>query len=435
MTFSKNLSQWASKMNPRKIIFLFVFSLLIISTISALQIDSKDTLNKDETVLIKITGNFLNPILRNNLILQRDHVKVSSDFELIKVNDIYYIATQLLDKNPGNYSVVIKEASYQKGNTIIDEDISVNFTILDTQADFYITPGIIYTNENFEVKVQNLQASNLDIGIKLTEYYKQGISSTNNNEETVFEALFGTTTIVKEREIESTSITLKSGEIKYIPFKAKDFRNDSLRIITFISANTEYTLPVFVFLNETRDDRPIELVTRFDPAVKNISMITNSTKTFIFHFYNDGDEEIENITFTVSPSFDSFVNLSLTELEDLDADSSVTIEAYLTSTEQGLSVEGFISAASGTVALSDSELTLNFIQGYVPLPGEETEIIIEDKEETKSYGKTIGIIIILLVVAFAIWFYFKKFRKAKLKPALIKRALPPRPEAKPALKE
>ena len=116
-------------MNSRKILFLFLFSLLTISLISAIQVNSPEEVSKDETVLVKITGNFINPILRENILLQRDHVTVSSDFALIKVHDIYYIATPLLGKNQGNYSVVIKDATYQLGNTVVEEDIFINFTL------------------------------------------------------------------------------------------------------------------------------------------------------------------------------------------------------------------------------------------------------------------------------------------------------------------
>ena len=104
---------------------------------------------------------------------------------------------------------------------------------------------------------------------------------------------------------------------------------------------------------------------------------------------------------------------------------SIKIEAYIFSPEHETSIEGFVSAASDDIALADSQLTLNFIQDYIPPPEEEDlPPPVEKEEPPPSYGKTIAIILIVLVIIIVAWFYFKKFKKSKLKPDLMKRALP-----------
>ncbi len=418
----------------KKIIPLLL--ILSISLISAIQINSPETIKQDQTLLVELTANFVNPILKENIILQKEHVRVSSDFQLIFANNIYYLATPLTGKSPGNYSIIIKDASYQQGAEIIDKDIYINFTISEEKADFLLSPGVVYTNKNFEVKLQNLKSEPVTISLVLFEYSPQ--ESSSNEDATVFEALFGDSGQITEKEVDSTSITLRSGEIEFLSFKAEDFKNNSLRKIKFSSANTDYSLPVFVFLNKSRADKPIKLSTRFEPGAENLSMITNSTKTYVFHFFNEGEEDIENITFVVSESFKPYVNLSLYSLENLEKDSSITFEVYVSSPENELSVDGFINAASGDTFLSDSELTLNFIKDYTP-PKNEAYAFDDssppDNTSKKSSWKFLGIFIVIVIIVLAVWFYFKKFKKASLKPNLLKQVSAKRLSLKPIEKK
>jgi hypothetical protein len=424
MMFLKNLKKWGVNMKLSKFFVIFLISLFLISGGLSLEINSPETLRRDETFLAQISGNFANPLLEENIFLYRGHVRVASEFELIFVNDIYYLATPLLGKVPGNYSVRIEDATYFEGNNLIEKDIVLEFKISEDQADYSLSPGVIYTKDNFEIKIKNMRSSTLQVTLTLFEYQRDSSSNDLSDEQTVFEALFNEdSSSVSEREVESTSINLKSGEIKHLPFKAEDFRNDSLRKIRFSSENTEYSLPIFVFLNKSLSSSKSKISARFEPAIENISMITDSEKTLIFHFFNDGEDTLKNITFAVSETFKPYVNLSLEYLKNLEKNSSITLEAYISSPDKQVSVEGFILASSDLRDVADSELVLNFIKDYVaPEEPESPEEPLISPEEKSSVWRWIGIIILIAIILFGIWFYFKKYKSSKIKPNILERA-------------
>ena len=146
---------------------IILILLLVVPLISAVEFDMKTNFSQGETLMAKVSGNFLESITNENIFLYRGHVRVSINPYVAKINNDFYIYAQLLGKAPNNYSIVIENAKYMEGNQVNEEDIVKNFSITEDTADFSIEPGFIVTDSDFFIKVQNLQDNKITIQIKI----------------------------------------------------------------------------------------------------------------------------------------------------------------------------------------------------------------------------------------------------------------------------
>lgn len=217
----------------RKIIILFVFLFLLFPILSAVEIDMHDKLNKGETLVATISGNFLKQLQKENIFFYREHVKLNVDYDLAKIDNNYYVYALLGDRNPGNYSLRIENIQYTQGTTITDEDIIKDFEITNNVSDFSANPGFVITDKPFDIEVRNLQDFKIEISINENKTEIYGF----------FESLF------KGIQESQNKIELSSGEIKNIGFELGN--ETSFRFVTLMSNNTEYKIPVYVIVTRT----------------------------------------------------------------------------------------------------------------------------------------------------------------------------------------
>ncbi len=318
----------------RKIFFVLLL-VLISSLVSAVEFDMKDEFYQGETLMAKVSGNFIDSILEENIFFYRGHVRVPMEFEETKINNDFYIYAQLFGKSPNNYSIVIKDTRYIQAGQIIEEDIVKNFSIIQDMADFSIEPGFVVTESDFFIEVQNLQDYGITVDIDKTE----------------------------------SPVDLKSGETKKINFNIKDINNTAFQIIEFSTQNLKYEVPVYI--GETgREPAGKEKSFRFEPSVYNISMSTDSDTTRIIYLYNNGDILLENISLSISDLLKPYVSFSIEEIEDLEANKSMKIILSFSSDADEKSLEGQITAKTESLYVY-SAVFLNFIKDYQPFPGEE----------------------------------------------------------------
>jgi len=103
----------------RKHLTLFMlFILLILPVISGVEFDMKSEFNQGETLMAKISGNFVEPILKENIFFYRGHVRISIEPYIAKINDEFYIYASLLGKEANNYSISIQDVKYMVGNKV-----------------------------------------------------------------------------------------------------------------------------------------------------------------------------------------------------------------------------------------------------------------------------------------------------------------------------
>jgi len=432
----------------KKEMCLFILILLILPELSAIEFDMNPKFQQGETLLAKVSGNFLEPVLEENIFFYRGHTRVPMEYGINKINDEYYIYA-LLDKTPGNYSVAIKDIPYMKGSQTTEEDIIKNFSILNTIADFSVNPGIIVSNGNFFIEVQNLQENKITIQIKIKDSFSATPkeSSNESEEDGGLFGFFGNGNVVLDYE---DSFTLISGETKEIFFEAKDITESEFKIIELSTNNLQYELPVYIYAEGKGAERQKGI--KFDPSELNVTFPTNSNSTRYIYLINTGDENLENISISMSDSLKPYVNLSITNIEELEKNSSKKIEVYFLSEEE-TQLQGSIKAqVEGEYFIAYTAIFLNFIKDYIPpeitktceelegvICNQNQECIGESvkakdavcclgsckEKEKDNLGIIIGIGIILLVIGILIWFFLKKYRKIKKPVNLLKIAKRP----------
>jgi len=221
----------------KKTILLFISLLLILPIISAVEFDMKTELSQGETLMAKVSGNFVEPVLKENIFFYRRHMSTSIIPSISRIDDEYYIYAQLpIEKIPDNYSLVIKNVRYMKGSTISEENLVKNFTITEETADFSIDPGFIITEKDFYIEVQNLQDYEITINIDTNE--TAGIGG-------FFTVLSGIT------EDEEDSVTLRSGEIKKINFELGNVT--TFKMVGLSTENLTYEIPIYAFVSEVEE--------------------------------------------------------------------------------------------------------------------------------------------------------------------------------------
>ncbi|MAH03503.1 hypothetical protein CMI39_01810 [Candidatus Pacearchaeota archaeon] len=389
-----------------RLIISLVILLLVFPIISSIEFDIKSEFKQGETLIAKVSGNFIKPILKENIFFYRGHVRTPIEYDVAKINNEFYIYA-LLPVTSNNYSISIEDVEYMEGRDVSDKDIVRNFSIKNETSDFSINPGFIIAKEDFSLEVQNLQDEKINI-------------KSNINEDVT---------------------TLISGESKKIYFKSEDVEQNKL--IELSSDNLVYEIPIYTLLNKTIDKNKNF---KFDQSELNIQMSLSSEKTQIIYLSNTGKETLEDISLSVLDPLEQYVSLSAIEIDELKEDSSIKIELTISSDNEEKQIVGQITAkeSSGNNTIySYLTINLDFLKDYVPIDEEiqttsqtcsEISGKICDSEctgETKyakdgicclgqckevkesSTGKIIGWIIVLLIIGFVYWFFKNKYRGTK----------------------
>ena len=399
---------------------LVIILILLIPLISSLEFEMKTEFDQGETLLAVVSGNFLDQITEDNVFFYKTHVRTPVVYDVGKIDEDFYIYAVLTGKDQGNYSVKIKDVRYMSGVEIIDEDIVKNFTITENTTDFSLNPGFVITSENFFLEVQNLQEQKITIQIDTLEFFTS-----------------------------EDSLELKSGETQKINFELNT-EDQVFEEIKLNSENTDYSVPVFVDLpNLTEEEERLDF--KFEPGTVEVSMATDSDAKRIIYILNTGNVDAENISISVSPLLEPYVEISPETINDLDKNSNKRIEIDIISDLEPVIIEGIITAEAGNFSTSMA-LILNFIEDYIPEEPEDEEeivttcaqlngVICGDGErctgettptkdglcclascveiKKSSTGKIIGWAVVVVVILFLFWF-FKKYKKVKPKVDLLK---------------
>lgn len=419
-------------MMKKSLIFISILFLFMIPLISAVEVEMKTNFSQGETLMAKVSGNFLEPILKENIFFYRRHMRTSLIPEVTEINDEFYIYSPILKKEeviPDNYSIVIKNVKYFKGSQVIGEDIVKNFSIIDNTADFSINPGFVVTQDNFFIDVQNLQDYKITI-------YSRILGNETSEEGGFFDFLFGG----NEESLQGTTTTLISGEKAEINFDIINF-NQTFNIVELSTENLTYQIPVYILAKEEQEEK--EKRFNLEPSYLNITLPTNSNTTRIIYLYNTGEDTLKNISLSVSNSLKPYINLSIENIEELESNDSVKFNLYIFSEEEA-EIEGHIKAITeDETLLTYSEISLDFLRDYVPEDEpfatktclewngticDEDEECDEDPVTTKDavcclgnckkikkspVGAIIGWAIVILVISFLAWFFLTKYRKAQ----------------------
>ena len=420
------------------ILTLILFSLVFIPVVSSVEFQMNEEFKQGETLMAKISGNFVTPILKENVVFYRGHVKTPIDFGVSKIDGEYYIYASLVGKPAENYSLSIENTEYMKGNTVIDDNLVRNFSITNETADFSIKPGFIVTNTDFFIEVQNLRDFKISIDIKI------------QNESTYdgfFDSLYSNAGDI------GTSLEVKSNDIKKINFELKNIDNSLLSILELSTPNLKYEIPVFIYSNESISNEP--KIFGFETSSLLVEMSLEDTSKRIVYLLNKGEETLENISISISDSLIPYIDLSITRIDKLEVGERQKIEIFFASDDEPKLISGSIRARESSDIIDHLTISLNFLEGYIPPPENKSEdnivseftcselngVFCGDGEEctedtkrakdgkcclveckvtgTSSTGKIVGWSLIALIVIFLFWFFKSKYKGAKKKVNLL----------------
>lgn len=326
----------------KKGIFFLLFLLLLFPLTSAVSFDMKANYSQGETLIAKISGNFLQPVQTSDVYFYRDvYLRIPMQYDVAKLGNDYYLYAQLSDKIPGNYSIVIKNVQHTEFTNTTNADILQNFSITSDRADFSVTPGFISPSANFSVTVQNLKDSSISVAV---------LVNTQGNQ-----------------------FSIPASQTKQIPFSFSSFQNQ-LSIIEFSEGNTKYDVPVFVSLAQgggTSQQKGFA----FEPGLMTLSIGTAQTSTRTIYLKNIGQETLNNIALSVSDSLKNYIILSTTSVTELKNGSSVPITFSISSQDSAMQLSGDIIASISSMSLlADFQISLNYLENYTS-PANQSQIV------------------------------------------------------------
>ena len=419
----------------KKLFLVFFLILLSFQLVSAVEFNLKENFSQGETIITKVSGNFLTPIARENVFFYREpeHVRIPIDYGILKIINDYYVYVFISGKPSGNYSFSIENVKYMEGTEVIESDIVRNFVITTEKAPFSLKPGFIAASGDFFVEVQNLKDKQITINVKTP--------TLSGSEREILVYSGG----VSAKEM---AISVNSGEIKKIYFKL-GAGNPSLQIVELSSQNLTYNLPVYITTSSEINQETLKL----EPSELISSLPTKSITKNTIYLYNTGNAEIRNISFSLSEEIAPFVNLSDSHIDKVDANSNYPLQLSLFSPGE-IEVSGTLKANINGQTMLYSQISLKFLDNYIPaneskqsdktcaeLNGKVCSSSEKCSQQTvyatdnvccpgtcvstakkNSTGIIIAVIILVVIAGGLFWFYKKKYKKAQKPVDLLKEA-------------
>ncbi len=331
----------------------------------------------------KVSGSFIEPPLEENILFYRDgHIRVAITPEMIKVNDDYYISASL-PQTQNNFSMVLQNIKYSNGTKILDDDIKEEFSTTDSLAVFSASPGVIMTDKDFIITLQNLQS--------------------------------GKRTITSEISGLSDSFELQSGQVKKVTFDVDKIGPFILDYLELTSGDTSYLIPVYVFKNISAVEK--EKSFEFDPPLINLTLPTNSSGKRIIYLNNTGEKSLEDISLIISNSLKGVINLSIEDISELDENSNIRIEVVFLPQSEEDNLQGHIAAREGNM-YSYIPISVRFLDNFIPSENDIDPYAnitpVDDKDDSGggSWLKLFGWLLVVVVVVAGGWFFLKKYRGA-----------------------
>jgi hypothetical protein len=355
--------------------------------VSSLDIQMQNEIPQGQTAMATISGNFLDPITKNNIKFYRGYIQTSFDYDIGKIGNTYYIYFQTISKPQNNYSINISGVRYSVGAQISNEPISKQFSVNDQNADFKINKGFVITEGNFSITVQNLNPESITINIE-TE-------TNSGSTEGFFDFLF------KNQKITQTpkSVNLLSGEIEEIDIVLEDITETTTRTITLSSENTEYKIPAYVTITNLPEEEQNQTETDQNETQNGEDTQNEENETITEN--EDNETIIENKTEEESKKFwDIFKKENKTEEETGDNKEN--------DTKKGNSLKT-CAQQNGTICKVNVEIC-----DGTTIDAQDDQCCIGqcvEKERNKN-SKIIGWSLIGIVIILILWFR-AKYKKTK----------------------
>lgn len=409
----------------RRLIASLFLVLLTMSFISAINFEIKDEYKQEEILIGKLSGDFVKPPVKENIVLYRGHVRSPLNIDLAKFGQDYYFYAPLAGKTANNYSLVIENIEYKENTKTIKEDLIKNFTIINETASFILDKGFVNTKDDFFIELENLRDEDLKIDFEITT-----ISGDEGG-------------IANYDEDENNEITINPGKER-INFEIGLNNGQTTKLIEFSSGDLKYKIPVSIFVDDFSEQNKLYAFKIQPEEIELEVPTTGDPINRLIYIYNTGTGTLTDVKLRLSDSLKPYVIISDSTfgriLPGSNANLNLTITPsseksiageLLVQTEQSLvnSIRVAITFKKGAEVEVIPELTTNDncadIGGQVCLESEvcknTDEIIYANDgvcciagcqtQTSSSAGKIIGILLILGIIGFGIWFFLVKYKK------------------------
>ena len=379
------------KLHEMKKIFIALLFLFILPSVFAISVSIDKQYHPRQTILVKIDGNFLDPIIADNIAFYSGRQLVAMDYNVAKLENTYYLYA-ILPNQERNYTMNIKNAHYFEAGQEKTQNLEYNFSVSGNISVFTVKPGFILTDKSFPLTLES-NTEKITVDIKYSTF--------------------------------TSSVELMPGIPKTITIPL--MYAETIQNIELKSGQTTYNLPV---KSLTYARKPKELV--FSQPLYNLSIIRGSPYLLKLYLTNKGSEALKNIEIssgenlnlapaqipTLEPNAVAEINVSLAPLEnfhdEIEADTSgasASIELIvnvITFPIQNLTQDELLT--KGCTEIDGMLCTENQVcSGKIQLTA-DGDCCLGTCKTKLSFAK---ILIIFLIIAAlgAIAYYFLKLRK------------------------
>ncbi len=139
----------------KEIALCMVIGIFLIGLSSALSTDMKAKYAPGETMIVKVSGNIVDPLsVRQVSFLRAGNVQeVPTVYDLKKLGDTYYLWA-LAPKIANTYTLILRDVATTVAGTPTKIEFRQNFSVTGNLTDYIISPGLVITDGAFQVHVQ-----------------------------------------------------------------------------------------------------------------------------------------------------------------------------------------------------------------------------------------------------------------------------------------
>jgi len=383
-------------------VLLFLF---LIPSVFAIEINLKENYHPGETLIVEITGNFLDNLKAEDMLFYSGRLYTPLIYDLGKVKDKYYLYALLPDKQR-NYTLIIKNAHYTEAGQEKIEDLEFDFSVSGNLSLFTVNPGFIITDRDFNIKVNAIKTISLT-----TEFLSA-----------------------------SSEIEIPIEMTKTIKFSISGINKFTVTFLSLKAENTEYKIPIVIFPTET-SEISLSNNLRFSTNNFNFTVLEKEDFEFPITLINTGQKNITDISINTSIDIIKIKPENIPVLEGgnstevivtINSGKEESINAVITAFSGNLSSEIFLSITTTKNKeefqefIEEAEIleqnSCSDLQGYFCEDDEEctrnTSLAIDGlcctgeckKTSTAGTGKIIALTVIIIFLAIIVFFVFKKLR-------------------------
>ncbi len=296
---------------------LFLIFLFLLPLVNSFSTDLKQQYAPQETMIIALQGNILEPIQAANVEFRRANVLIPVEYEVKQINNQYFIWA-LAPAHQDNYTLVLKDVATTREGVQETLRYEQNFSVAGNHTVYNLKPGVISARAPFNIEITSF--ADQDIIISTTFPYEQNLL------------------LKPGKNVFTFPVTSVRGNIvTTLPFGV-------YRVPAHLTGNASPEITTFVYFEPAHISRTIahnQLAT-YRISVRNP---TNQTYRDLVFAFDETVFVIEPDTpFALLPGGVHIVNVTLRKLfgtsleEHLSltiGDQSITLPIELSSTENG----------------------------------------------------------------------------------------------------